>query len=53
MAWIRYLESGFIADGYRATELMRRIATSENFYRVGPPSTQLVARDGSIGEIAR
>lgn len=53
MPWIRYLESGFVADGYRAPELMRRIAASENFYRVGPPATQLVARDGSIGEIAR
>ena len=53
IAWIRDLESGFAADGYRAPELMRRIATSENFYRVGPPATQLVARDGSIGEIAR
>ena len=53
MAWIRDLESDFVADGYRAPELMRRIATSENFYRVGPPATQLVARDGSIGEIAR
>jgi len=53
IAWIRDLESGFAADGYRAPELMRRIATSENFYRVGPPATQLVARDGSSGEIAR
>jgi hypothetical protein len=53
MPWIRYLETGFAADGYRVPELMRRIATSENFYRVGPPTTQLVAHDGSIGEFAR
>jgi len=50
MPWIRHLERGFAADGYRAPELMRRIATSENFYRVGPATTQLVARDGSIAE---
>jgi hypothetical protein len=53
MPWIRYLERSFVADGYRAPELLRRIATSENFYRIGPPATQLVAREGSIGEIAR
>ena len=53
MPWIRYLESSFVADGYRVPELMRRIATSENFYRVGPPATQLVAREGSIGGSTR
>jgi hypothetical protein len=53
MPWIRYLERSFVADGYRVPELMRRIATSENFFRVGPPTTQLVAREGPIGEIAR
>jgi hypothetical protein len=53
MPWIRYLEGTFVADGYRVPGLMRRIATSENFYRVGPPATQLVAREGSYGEIAR
>jgi hypothetical protein len=53
MPWIRYLERAFDADGYRAPELMRRIATSDNFYQVGPPTTQLVAHDGSVGEIAR
>lgn len=53
MPWIRYLERGFAADGYRMPELMRRIATSENLYRIGPPATDLVAREGSIGEIAR
>jgi hypothetical protein len=53
MPWIRYLERSFVADGYRVPELMGRIAASENFYRVGPPATQLVAREGSIGEMAR
>ena len=37
MAWIRYLEKSFAEDGYRAPDLMRRIATSENFYRVSAP----------------
>jgi hypothetical protein len=39
IAWIRSLEQGFAVDGYRVPELMRRIATSENFYRVAPPDT--------------
>ena len=46
MAWIRYLEKGFAADGYRVPELMRRIALSKNLYRVSPPAgppTQLAA----------
>jgi hypothetical protein len=34
MPWIRYLEKEFQADGFRAPDLMRRIATSPNFYRV-------------------
>jgi hypothetical protein len=43
MAWIRYLEKSFAADGYRAPELMRRIAASENFYRVAAPAPMLAA----------
>jgi hypothetical protein len=38
MAWIRSLEKGFAADGYRVPDLMRRIATSENLYRVAAPA---------------
>ena len=53
MPWIRYLERSFAADGYRLPELMRRIATSDNLYRVGPPAPELVAREGPVGEIAR
>jgi hypothetical protein len=49
MPWVRYLEKGFAADGYRAPELMRRIAASENFYRVSVPAPEpppvLAARD--------
>jgi hypothetical protein len=38
MAWIRSLERDFANDGYRVPELLRRIATSENLYRVSAPS---------------
>ncbi len=36
-AWIAWLEQGFAADGYRVADLMRRIATSEEFYLIAPP----------------
>jgi hypothetical protein len=45
MAWIRYLEKSFAEDGYRAPELMRRIAASENFYRVAALAPLLASRD--------
>jgi hypothetical protein len=38
MPWIRSLERSFAADGYRVPDLMRRIATSENLYRVTAPA---------------
>jgi hypothetical protein len=38
MAWIRFLEKRFAADGYRVPELMRQIAASENFYRLARPA---------------
>jgi hypothetical protein len=38
MAWIRFLEKRFAADGYRVPDLMRQIAASENFYRLAPPT---------------
>jgi hypothetical protein len=44
MPWIRYLEKSFAEDGYRAPDLMRRIATSDNFYRVSAPSAMLASR---------
>lgn len=37
MPWIRYLEKTFAADSYRVPKLMRRIAISENLYRVTAP----------------
>jgi uncharacterized protein DUF1592/uncharacterized protein DUF1588/uncharacterized protein DUF1585/uncharacterized protein DUF1595/uncharacterized protein DUF1587 len=53
MAWIRYLEKSFAADGYRAPELMRRIATSENFYRVTAEAPMLASRDRAMQESAQ
>jgi hypothetical protein len=50
MPWIRYLEKGFAEDGYRAPDLMRRIATSENFYRVSAPPAMLASRGTSRDE---
>ena len=47
MAWIRYLEKSFADDGYRPPDLMRRIATAENFYRVTVPAPMLASRDAS------
>jgi hypothetical protein len=47
MAWIRYLEKTFAVDGYRAPELMRRIATSGNFYRVTAPGPTLASSDAT------
>ena len=43
MPWVRYLEKSFAADGYRAPDLMRRIASSENFYRVTVAAPVLAA----------
>jgi hypothetical protein len=53
MAWIRYLEKSFAEDGYRAPDLMRRIATSENFYRVTASTPMLASRGASMEETAR
>ena len=52
MAWIRYLERSFAQDGFRATDLMRRIATSDNFYRVTAAAPMLALNDASIKESA-
>jgi hypothetical protein len=53
MAWIRYLEKSFADDGYRAPDLMRRIAVSENFYRVAVSAPMLASRGASMEEAAR
>jgi hypothetical protein len=56
MPWIRYLEKGFAEDGYRATELMRRVALSNNLYRVaapGMPAAQLTSLHTTFEESAK
>jgi hypothetical protein len=35
--WVKNLQAGFKEDGYRFPALLRRIATSPEFYRVAPP----------------
>jgi Protein of unknown function (DUF1592)/Protein of unknown function (DUF1588)/Protein of unknown function (DUF1585)/Protein of unknown function (DUF1595) len=55
MPWLRALEKGFAADGYRPIELMRRIADSQNLYRVAAPApapSMLAARNDSATETA-
>ncbi len=39
--WLNDLTQHFAGDGYRIPELLRRIATSEGFYRVAPESNPL------------
>ncbi len=39
--WVKSLETGFAADGYRLPDLMRRIATSPEFFRVTAPEAGL------------
>jgi hypothetical protein len=40
--WIHYLDTSFAADGYRLPDLMRRIATSDAFYRITAPETAAI-----------
>jgi hypothetical protein len=37
--WVKYLRDSFAADGYRLPDLMRRIATSDAFYRISTPAS--------------
>ena len=37
-AWVKSLETGFAADGYRFPDFLRRIATSPEYYRVTAPA---------------
>ena len=34
--WMNYLQKQFAADGYRLPDLLRRIAVSDDFYRISP-----------------
>jgi hypothetical protein len=40
--WIRYLNVKFAADGYRVPDLMRRIVTSDAFYRISSSETAAI-----------
>jgi hypothetical protein len=56
MPWIRYLERSFAEEGYRAPELMRRVALSKNLYRVAAPvmpPTQLATLHPTFEENAK
>jgi hypothetical protein len=37
--WVQYLKKSFAADGYRIPALLRRIATSNAYYRVAAPQS--------------
>ena len=37
--WVKSLDKDFAANGYRYPDLLRRIATSDDFYRVSAPET--------------
>jgi hypothetical protein len=49
--WVKALQKDFQADGYRFPALLRRIATSPEFYRVAPP--QMGAIDAPAGKLAQ
>jgi hypothetical protein len=42
--WVKYLQTKFGEDGYRLPDLMRRIATSDDFYRISTPETVALAQ---------
>jgi hypothetical protein len=44
---MKSLVKDFAGDGYRFPDLLRRIATSEAFYRVAPPQTGMAAPAGT------
>ncbi len=49
--WVKALQKDFQDDGYRLPDLLRRIATSQEFYRVAPP--QLGAVDMPASKLAQ
>jgi hypothetical protein len=53
MPWIRELEKSFVADGYRLPELLRRIATSPDLYRVTAASVTVAMSEPPPGDLAR
>jgi hypothetical protein len=53
MPWIRELERSFVADGYRLPELLQRIATSPELYRVTAPAPESATPRLAQGEPPR
>ncbi len=46
--FVKYLEDSFAADGYKITSLLRRIATSEAFYKVAAPDVTKAEATSSV-----
>jgi hypothetical protein len=46
--WVKSLQAGFKDDGYRFPALLRRIATSPEFYRVAPPQMGAIDRPAKL-----
>ncbi len=49
--WMNFLQSKFAEDGYRVPQLLRRIVTSEAFYRIlpaAPENSRQADANGSI-----
>jgi hypothetical protein len=40
--WLKYLNTSFAAGGYKLPDLMRRIVTSDAFYRITAPETAAI-----------
>ena len=38
--WMKFLQDGFAANGYRVPDLLRAIATSDAFYAIAPAETK-------------
>jgi hypothetical protein len=47
--WITFLQAEFRADGYKVPQLLKRIVTSEAFYRVNPNAREQPAVQTSAG----
>ncbi len=48
--WVKILEKQFAADGYRVPELLRRIVTSDDFYRIAPAGAEAPAVTNATNE---
>jgi hypothetical protein len=46
-AWLSDLTAGFVKNGHRLPDLMRRIATSDRFYAISKTSSDMKAAGGT------